>query len=656
MARRIGGRGRRRRSVAFCAASVVLSLSAGLCRGGAAEAQGPAAEEPDEALFGRSLRPIEALIKAWDFAGAAEALAKLRFESQELSERLATRQAEVAILGKLKAKMIAAVNGARPRFRKGTILIPGLNGDLVKADEEAIAAEVPGKGTEKHAWASLTPRTIQRLMQRCTSRSNPEDLVASALVALLHNDVAGAEADFAAARALGANVERHLVPFAEATLAKAVALVDQRRFDQVEPALAAIEGKYAGTKWLAARQEAIAAARRRAKGGAAEAEAEALYAEAAALFGQKDLVNLKPLVEKLKGDFAGTGVVADPARKPSVAEMAEAVDKLGKVLVVRKDGKGDFKGIQAAIDKAGPKSIILIADSGPYDECPRIPGGKDGLTLMGQRGCWPVITSRKFPLRDVENLLQIASRDVTLRGLALAHVANENIGGGFAVAEIKQPPIHIRSCILYECWHGSIMVYSVERTKAGDPICDLDHCLLAAKSRHTSFYMIGGGRVEVSNSVWLHGGPRTLPLIAQGENRERSYKLENCVLQLAELSPQVEFRSCTIVGTVKLEGKPSLLRDCIVGQVNALNRETKVEHCDVYGTPAYAEFAQPGKGCFSSAPGFQDPDKFDYRLRPTSPCRKKASDGGDLGCRYTREMLEIVQKALDLRAKGFIEF
>jgi hypothetical protein len=41
---------------------------------------------------------------------------------------------------------------------------------------------------------------------------------------------------------------------------------------------------------------------------------------------------------------------------------------------------------------------------------------------------------------------------------------------------------------------------------------------------------------------------------------------------------------------------------------------------------------------------------------PTSPCRKKASDGGDIGCRFTPEMLEMLEKALELRKKGIIKF
>ncbi|HUT93956.1 MAG TPA: hypothetical protein VMY37_31120 [Thermoguttaceae bacterium] len=46
---------------------------------------------------------------------------------------------------------------------------------------------------------------------------------------------------------------------------------------------------------------------------------------------------------------------------------------------------------------------------------------------------------------------------------------------------------------------------------------------------------------------------------------------------------------------------------------------------------------------------------LDYRLLPISPCIGKASDGGDPGCRYTPEMIEVVQKTLQLEATGATE-
>lgn len=62
----------------------------------------PAAAPPPVGKGGRlparytsALGPAEALARAWDFAGAAKALAKLKFEEKDLAERLATRRDEI---------------------------------------------------------------------------------------------------------------------------------------------------------------------------------------------------------------------------------------------------------------------------------------------------------------------------------------------------------------------------------------------------------------------------------------------------------------------------------------------------------------------------------------------------------------------------------
>jgi len=55
------------------------------------------------------------------------------------------------------------------------------------------------------------------------------------------------------------------------------------------------------------------------------------------------------------------------------------------------------------------------------------------------------------------------------------------------------------------------------------------------------------------------------------------------------------------------------------------------------------------------------------RVGLTSPCRKRgyglkaalrtgAGWGGDIGCRFTPEILEMLEKALELRKKGIIKF
>ena len=53
---------------------------------------------------------------------------------------------------------------------------------------------------------------------------------------------------------------------------------------------------------------------------------------------------------------------------------------------------------------------------------------------------------------------------------------------------------------------------------------------------------------------------------------------------------------------------------------------------------------------------FVDPKKFDYRLAPVSPCRGTASDGKDIGFRYTPELLDMLKLAVELRGKKIIQF
>jgi hypothetical protein len=81
-----------------------------------------------------------------------------------------------------------------------------------------------------------------------------------------------------------------------------------------------------------------------------------------------------------------------------------------------------------------------------------------------------------------------------------------------------------------------------------------------------------------------------------------------------------------------------------------------VANCNVFGVEGFGVGVAPGKGCISADPMFRDPANLDYRLMPGSPCIGKASDGGDIGCRYTPEMIELCKQALELRRKGILKF
>jgi hypothetical protein len=117
----------------------------------------------------------------------------------------------------------------------------------------------------------------------------------------------------------------------------------------------------------------------------------------------------------------------------------------------------------------------------------------------------------------------------------------------------------------------------------------------------------------------------------------------------------VEMRTCTAAGIVNLAGEPNAFVDSIVGQLVLEKANSQVESCDLYLKPPFAGAARLGKRCITLDPQFVDPARLDYRLKPTSPCRKRASDGGDIGCRFEGEMKEVLEKAMELVRKKIIE-
>ena len=82
--------------------------------------------------------------------------------------------------------------------------------------------------------------------------------------------------------------------------------------------------------------------------------------------------------------------------------------------------------------------------------------------------------------------------------------------------------------------------------------------------------------------------------------------------------------------------------------------EGEISYCCFYGPrPQYIDAAKPGKACFTvdskNPPILRDEKNFDVRLHPRSPCRGKASDGGDIGARITPHMWDMLQLARKIR-------
>ncbi len=573
-----------------------------------------------DARHAEALASVEKLAAAWDFAGALTTSKNVRFAEEESTQRLGQRREELKRLGAFKGKIIESIKAADPPLKKSALGVRGLGGDVVAADDEGITCKLINGKTELLAWGDLGPKATTKLAQLAVDPAKQGDWLEAGLLALVVQDPVLGEKCFERAQTLGAKIDPYLTPLAAASLARAKELLEKRQFTEARAALENLGTKYSGIPWVKSHAEVVASLRAAAKAGIQETEAEKLYAEAAELFARQEFFDVKPLVGKLKTAYAATRPVTDQTRKPTFADLEKATAGLGRRLIVRRDGKGDFKGIQEAIDAAPVNSLIEIQDNGPYNE--KIGIGKEGLTIRGKRGCWPIITS-VGPVTNFPVLVSVGAPRVTMERVVLVH--------GGAAGDMP-------SCI-----HGWVSVRSSilfgVNPFFGGGLGAEDSVIVGAQT-------YGGCSFTIKNSVWLAES------VAAG-----SGSLENVVLTGSlTTGPQSVLRLCTFPGFLKLSGGSSRVAECILLSVQSDNRGDSIDYCDVHGKPPFINEVKPGKGCFSADPQFVDPANLDYRLRPTSPCRGRASDGGDVGCRYTPQMIEMLKLAFELRAKGIIKF
>ncbi len=614
----------------------------------AAKAKEEAAQRADaerlrQADYAGALGDADALVAAWDFGGAEAALAKLTFEEPDFAARLAQRRQEVQRMAALKDRIIANIKDRDPPYKRSELRSPGHPGTVVKVDGTGITVELNLGGTEPVAWKKLNRNSnvVYKLLQLVVDPKSADDRLAAGLLNLSCDETALAKEHFKQARSLDVEIGPYLYPLAEASFGQAAKwskdaqLLMQKRefakardlFSQADGELADIQQEYGQISWFTSNQNALGVARAASKAGIREADAETLYAQAAKFLDEGELFELRDLLEKLKADYASTGPVTDIQRKPSFVELKKAVAQLGKRIIVRQDGQGDFKGIQAAIDAAPLNSLIEIQDNGSYYEKIVIDQQKTGLILRGGKGCWPVIRSGGS-LRVVSQLVMIHAPGTTVERLVIAHTD----AGGDAICLSLAGSSRIRSVILGGVGTGF---------RVG-PDCEIENCFCAWM--HDSSIETPA---TVRNSVFFSSNLRLRGV--------RKAQVENVLTGRMYCEAPSKLRFCTIVDWLEFKtGGSGAVEDSILGSVIAERPGNSIDYCCVFGK--YVDDAIEGKQCISDDPQFEDKKLLDFRLKTTSPCLGQASDGGDLGCRFTPEMREMRQRALEFRQRELIDF
>lgn len=577
-----------------------------------------------EAAWREATASAQQSIMEWDFAGAATRLETVRFEDAALVDRLEQQKQVLTQMVQMKQRIIDRINSADPPLTKRALALRGSGGDVVGADLKGISTTLTSGQTELLRWDDLGSQAPGRLLQLAVDQNQPDDWLHAATFAMAIGENDLAERLLVRAGEMEVDIRPQRETLARATVLAARDLLEAKQYEKAVQAVELIQASYADSTWLDAQHAAVAAIQSAAEHGVWQQQAEKRFAQAIELLEQGQLFELRSLVDQLQSDYAGSAAVTAADRNPSFAHLEAAVAKLGERLIVRADGRGDFTEIQAAIDAALPHSLIEIEDSGPYRE--PIVIRKEGLVLRGKPGVWPIITSVGFPAA-VERLVQVAARDVQLEQLVVIH---SNIGGndprGIDLRGARNARL---SRMIVFCEGHTIAVQGPDHHH----LVYADHVFVAGEVH---------GMLHITNSICLR---RTTAAYA-----------ENSVLGSWDLrGDKCEARRCVILDRVVLRSG-SVLVDSIVPSVQSSDSDVRIEFCNVHGDPPFINRARGGRGCFHQPPLFAAPKNADYRLLPNSPGIGKATDGGDIGVRYTPGMVELNKRALELRARGNIRF
>jgi hypothetical protein len=137
---------------------------------------------------------------------------------------------------------------------------------------------------------------------------------------------------------------------------------------------------------------------------------------------------------------------------------------------------------------------------------------------------------------------------------------------------------------------------------------------------------------------------------------DAGWQLTDCLWMDAEgfTGSVCEVHQCTVLGHLHL-GHHSVITDSMVLDLELDGQTDHADHCNAQIRMHNPKEPVPAvTGCVSLPARFRRPAALDYRLAAESASRGRASDAGDMGVRYTPDMLEMSKAVAALVAEGVI--
>lgn len=246
------------------------------------------------------------------------------------------------------------------------------------------------------------------------------------------------------------------------------------------------------------------------------------------------------------------------------------------------------------------------------------------MTIRGKKNFWPIIASLGLN-KDFETLVTVDGVIITLERLVLVHATPT--GAEPRCLEVVDDEVRLRKLII------SIDVGDGGLTIASKSASSIEECLVLASTH------------------------------VEGNDRHQSPSFHNNLLLGRQTYAErpTAFQNCTIAQILQFKHPPSTLIDCFASKLTCHDGGTasvhRIARCNLtLGVNFEGARSGIGADCISVPFQFRDPANLDYRLVPGSPGKGMASDGGDIGVRYTPEMMVLWRIALELRAKRVIKF